>query len=601
MATVTDPGRLKYFGIEFLVYSSEINGRPIRDEANRTVVAVEYTIKIKKAFITALPPDTTDDDMLDLRHRLFKDGGPLTYQDKGFGVLNVNQGNVWDAKFGPKIMNLNYIPIGDSYAGMISCDIVTVIPECIEHVTTFKFGIMALNFANSVAFNDTGLATITTAGYIEIPMTRTSPTNRSLPDHIDKYKEKVQTPVPIGFARRSAHTKESLDKRRLDFEFVDEQLPKALFPGIVRAPIRQSLRSALAQGFRIWEMELSGTLVSAVGVRKENSYQLFMSLVQDRIQGLNAVFFGNNQGVNNLNAIYALVQNVSMSDSITGLDTDYRVVVRLFNFGPIGQVLQRSKMWFPLPGTDFQLFRASMDVIKLNKVRGAIDYHADQNADAIIDLCIKGPSSTIVQNPPHTTIQSTPSPQLNSDINVFIMAAPNGGGMVNATGDKGTQNRVREETSWLAYECMIGYTEEEPGRHARHKPMGGETRASTTTQVDATGSVLNIQRSRTGNVGSALDTLPDNIHETRAPSPKVRLVGMARRLAFHIPIPKLVSVGGVTASINKVNYTYTRVVSRYGPTAILETAWDVEYVLDRPPQGPLPIPSNPIMGITGGA
>jgi hypothetical protein len=199
------------------------------DEAQRTTVYVEHSLEVEGYVVPNVVTGTTDTVLSTARKLLTAQGGALDYSDKGFGdlVVNVEAGGVRDVSWGPHPEILEWIPLGGDGVG--TCKVVwrvtTRIPECTSAV--YAGAPLALNYEQDFSIDEAGYTTVGTSGYIEIPMTRRTQTDRSLPDSADQYRERLQAAVPLGYRRNSQDYRLSKDKRRLDFSWRDEEIPAA--------------------------------------------------------------------------------------------------------------------------------------------------------------------------------------------------------------------------------------------------------------------------------------------------------------------------------------------------------------------------------------
>lgn len=170
------------------------------------------------------------------------------------------------------------------------------------------------------------------------------------------------------------------------------------------------------------------------------------------------------------------------------------------------------------------------------------------------------------------------------------------------------------EQSWIDYKCSVRYEEVE-GRTATHVPMSErEPQAS----AGGTGRVAGVFGAAAGRVDSARDKYDDAarrvggalaptrpavanaVHEVQSPVCRVFLSGTAVRLGHHIPMPRLVSVGGVTAAHHRTHVWEEGVAAMSPPgLPIYGARWLIEYTLAEPPRGPLPTVANPFLGIDG--
>ncbi len=109
-----DVGILFYNGCTFSpLYESNISGRCVKDEAQRTVIYMEYTITVD-GYVTmpAGAPDTSA-TMNNMRQILSKQGGELRYIGRGNDIeVNVPGGRTKDVKWGPIPEILEFQPLG---------------------------------------------------------------------------------------------------------------------------------------------------------------------------------------------------------------------------------------------------------------------------------------------------------------------------------------------------------------------------------------------------------------------------------------------------------------------------------------------------------
>lgn len=611
-------GRATYNGVRFEIYSSQISGTPVEDDAERTVIGVKWVLSFH-AYVVADAGETTDTTLTTLRQRLTAQAKPLTYSSKGFGGLKVNQGEVWDMKWGPKPTLMTFVPIGDSQAAIVDWKVETVIPEC--RGARYQFGIAAINFKVAMTIDADGYMVLNHSGYIEIPMTRQTSEARGLVDHVRKYMEDATPPSILGFQRTNQRTDESLDKRRLDFEFSDVQLPTPLFPYTTKADLTQTLKTGLRnRGYNIFDGNISGSITVPANINKQITYTLFLALLHQRIINLrNAPPSGGGGGgtgiasvlnpliqaiqglmgpVSNALKAWVWVTEFSVKDNITGRNTDYSADYRIILTGrphQVGDVFLKNAFWHPLANTDWEIWKVSMDETA-NRPRGSRNYRDEGKTDAIVDLCLGGRERGAV---PALSLTGEPA-RMDRPLRMSADATGSRGepsGKVSAFMPRDRPgadvSKPNPENSWVYYDCSIHYLEEEPGRYARHKPMGGQTRELSAQVVDAVGNAETIQRQQASTVGSAYSNLPDNLHEVRSPSVAIRLRGQAIRLGYQITPPKLVSVGGVSAKFNRVIEHREVTLSQYAGIPVIGTAWDLEYLLEEVPQGKLPTIANP--------
>jgi hypothetical protein len=178
---------------------------------------------------------------------------------------------------------------------------------------------------------------------------------------------------------------------------------------------------------------------------------------------------------------------------------------------------------------------------------------------------------------------------------------------------------VREDTSWLLYDCWLEW--DESSGIIRHKPLEHPVGApnvpprveffSTPLVEEIRGSQVEVDATRLEAVEEAEGAagahtgpgrLPDDIHQrVRAPDRRVTLVGYAVRLGYRVPPPVLISVGGVAVQETRRQVVVDRPISQIGALTIYFTAWRITYLVPSSPKGNLPVISNPWLQAEGGA
>lgn len=614
---VSDDSRLSYNGVAPTVYGCKVSARPNMDEAQRTVVSTTYTIHVR-AWVAAAPGDTTEKTMLAIRDKLMRPAGVLTFRQKGLGPINVNQDGVWDVAFGPKCTKLEMVPTGDAQLAAIDYVLETTIPQC-STTAKYKREIMEFNWCHDTSWDESGFLTIVCKGHVIIPMTRSSASSTAVPDSVDRVMEEITPSVALGFQRMKQHQARSLDGRRMDFEFIDEEQPSPKPRDVTRAQVYQEMGSKLSRSYRLWEGTFSGTITLAAGRPKRLAYNYFMDLIRHRLftafgegpaviapaagpfvtptvttPGYVELAFGMAThhfallGPATTEAGYPpglrwmLMDEFRARDEVYGRTSEFTMRYRYYQTAPIGEILERAGLWW-VPERTWGEWRLSMNQT-VNRPRGNAGWRGYRARDAVIDLCLPKPSSTLTP--------SGPSVAGVEDEERTRTGARQRAGRI----------KVDPERSWLWYESELHYGEGE-GRFARHKPMaaaaGQQTAEVYRDNEDALGIVSRLQKATNGNVASADTGVPDVLHETRSPSPWIWLIGYAQRFGHRIPLPKIVSVGGVEAVLNRVIKTGTKVLWNYMGTPAYETYWWLEFLLAEPPRGPLPVPANPYTGTDG--
>src|SRR5581483_718208 len=203
MSLLPVKGNVVYNGVTFPVETQTlgIDGKAHYDPAGRTVTYMEWTVTLKSVWAAA-PGDTIDATMTTLRRTLMTPGGQFIYNAKGFGSLVVNaplrvpQQDPADVAWGPKPQEFKWRPLGANLAAEVTWSVTVCVPECTTAAYLGK--IAAGTYSVTFAVDPQGYTTRTVSGTLEIPMTRRTVEDRSLPDTADSYFELVEPSIPTG-------------------------------------------------------------------------------------------------------------------------------------------------------------------------------------------------------------------------------------------------------------------------------------------------------------------------------------------------------------------------------------------------------------------
>lgn len=593
-----------YNNVQWLtVYKSRFAAKPVLDEARRTTVHVEHTVELD-GYIASNPtnPGLTAPDhvMPTLRAFLTQPGANLVIKGKGYGDLVVNDRSspVRDVAWGPHPEILEFIPLGgDCNAARVLWRCVTRIPECPGFSAGYKFPrVLAFNYEVTYTIDQDGYTTIRTSGYVEIPMTRTTPGSRQVPASADQLREDCRPNVPLNFRRKEQSFRLSKDKRREDFDFLDEEMPAPL-PGFSsRCDMRQSLESGLGSAFRKWSIRFDADVTIARGKPKSSALAVFLQVVNARLDSLRKA-----------TPQVLLPTHARYEDVIFDRPSRFELFFQLIEDATIDQTLARSGMWQKIPGVSAQEWRLSMTTAGVNDVRGFARAKNVGSNDAILDLCIA---------------DTVPGAAMATDA-VALPALNPGQSAISA--DDTERNSVRNlspRVSWLLYAPQVRYIE--TANVARHKPLprpaGGQTTLTAEKTARQTAQTLASQKAAGAGAGTsaiagvdavmaatggmaappAPSGLPADVFQrAAAPTRWVVLSGIALRLAYRIPVPRLDSVGGVPC------VELHRDVQEWQPAAlgnvlIFALRWRIVYALGSLPQGNFPYLANPAWGTEGG-
>ena len=544
-------GTVSYKGVTFdSYYSSKISARPIQDDAKRTTVYVEYTIEVD-AIVAAPAGSVTDDILEDWRERLTTQGGALRYENKGFGVLNVNVGTVRDVAWGPIPELIAAEPVGNDRGWRVQWRVVTRIPEC--NNARYRNALLAFNYEESWDIDKVGYTTRIIEGYLEIPMTRLTAGSRIVPDRADRYRERIVPAIPLGFERTQSY-QESADKRRLDFRFLDKELPLPLPVGVAVADVDFTVRTGLQQGFLQWFASISATIRMARGVIKITALDRWILILRHYLGHL----------VNSKSS--AILQQVEFGDKPFDDQASFSAEV-LVNKATIASILNTTRIWVPVEDTSFSRWRTSMS--QAWSPRGFAGLEGRPEDDVIVDLC---------QAPPDTSVSSLRSglpPSQSRSLSVVPCLF----------------GRILPESSWLDYRLSVRFLEQQS--LAVHKPLPEEKTVQAVLRAS-----LSLPPARATVkaplAARIINITPDEVQATASPDRLLVLAGYGVRIGYRVPVPQLPTAGGITL-IEEKRIVYEGIAGAVCGVPINYTVWHITYRVPDAP-GVILLPGNPVVG-----
>ena len=252
-ASLPDVGQLNYNGCSFSpLYSTEINGVAVKDEAMRTVKYMEYRLKADGYVTLVGQQASTNINMKNLYSLLTQQGGQLIYKGRGndFSINTGGRNSSFDVAWGPVPEIVDFQPLGNGNSAKVVWEVTFRIPE--QDRATFgpdipslgkpdaggkgvKVGrrgdILQFNYESSVSYGEDGFSELTVAGTLEIPMTRQpNQATRTVSKTADDFRNDIETRVMSGIdldrfriVRREFSL--SRDKRTLTFNVQAEEKP----------------------------------------------------------------------------------------------------------------------------------------------------------------------------------------------------------------------------------------------------------------------------------------------------------------------------------------------------------------------------------------
>ncbi len=291
-ALLQDSGELSYNSVVFSVlYKSEISGEIKQDQAGRTVEVCEYTLSAE-GIVSMAQNTALEVNFIQLRKLLEQQGGQLTYKNRGFGNLVVNQNDgagLRDFAWGPKPEVLFFQPLGNGLTAMVRWRCKFTISE----QTKGGDGVLQFSYSCGVSFDEDFYSLINFKGVFEVPLTRANVGSRVIPTAVADTFRATWLNLKLDATKYRVKNRsfdESADRRRIDWSYSFEELPpQNLPPGAPRArgtfdvqPIKQGGQAFVLLGI-MWSCSLKVSYTIRKDLPRRQAMWLFLQLLQFRM------------------------------------------------------------------------------------------------------------------------------------------------------------------------------------------------------------------------------------------------------------------------------------------------------------------------------
>lgn len=639
---------LSYNGVSFSHFmGTRVSFTPELDPAKRTTKWTQIDIHVSGYVTADNAGESSDSILLGMRQKLERNGGVLKLSGRGYGDIEVNTvGGPSDCKYGPQCKIEDCQPRGGApLVGVVTMYVTwsctTWYPQCPDALTENRLA--SVCFGNTHTQDEDGYSQLTTNITAEIPATRLGVSDPSVPDHIDRYVDRLYANVPLGFQRGDMRKQYSLDKRIVEISWTDKQLRAPPLLGCTRTHLKHRMEAS-GPAYVTWNHSISGTITVPPNVSKEWGFLLALSaarqrelLVQAQAQAdfaQNAPRIGQVRPAGNggveadvpwwllLGGFHAGIpsvasdqqqqqpqQNVRITRPIIekqfviendATSRDFSFTLRWFTVlaRRLDLIVRESGMWQPLTRTTFEQWRTSMKQQRVFDVRGPSHIVYNASDDALVDLCV----SDI--GPGHHTRPVTPVPKANRPDFDPVSARPRGGQVGSAEGSDADLPSLANpfsipnpEATWLEWSNRLVYHESR-GRFALHQPLAGTLKE--TGGPDAAGVASGIRSySKPQSPASVTTNAPGTLQECGTPPAIIYMVGHAVRIGLPPPAPRLLRAKGCLLKLNRTIQDEPRVIQKWGDIPVIRNDWLLEYVTDQPPTKPLPRLADPVLGFNG--
>ena len=232
-ATLPDVGTLYYNGCTFgPLFETSVSCAFIQDEAKRTTKWIEYTITVD-GYVTLTDGEPNVETTLATLMRLLSvPAGALFYTGRSIKLEINTGGGSTDVAWGPVPEILDITPMGAGGSAKIKWTVKTRIPA---HFSGPRHPVLQFNYETTVTYDEAGYSSMRIAGTTEIPLTRRTVNNRTVPSTVDDFRNRFpgRLLATIDLTRFRVVTRNftvSRDKRTLTFDVQTEELPWMAMP-----------------------------------------------------------------------------------------------------------------------------------------------------------------------------------------------------------------------------------------------------------------------------------------------------------------------------------------------------------------------------------
>lgn len=346
---------------------------PIYDESQRVIIASEVTINVH-GIIYGEDAEIHSGRMLALQESLSKSGGRLIVSGIGLGVA-IDSGETPDVNFGPKPQLHALRPLGANKAWEVIWsvvyrrDVVANGPGAFPDTTPVQ-----ASYDIEFSTNDIGRVTRTAAGFIEFFTPIKKNGNKLTVSAGAADRRFLSTTIierPEWMRRRSARRRIDAAKNRIYFQIVDEEFEDGPFPlGMAHADAELSIEN-IPPGFINWSATLTATLTPAAGYPKSLAANRWFLML----------FAAARDAKASVDTAKGVVIPERFRFSVPKFSRACRFSASWKMTACLHDILEKSGLWAPVPGTSFARWQASMNLA--HRIEGAAGLSTDEQETLI--------------------------------------------------------------------------------------------------------------------------------------------------------------------------------------------------------------------------
>ena len=291
-STLPDVGILSYNTCEFSpLFESQVSGVFVTDAAGRTTKEIEYTITVD-GYVTL--PDgelNIETTMLRLEELLSAPAGTLIYSGRSLALVVNGPGGLVDVAWGPIPEILEIVTMGAGRSAKIKWTVKTRVPPAVGKSSARLGPVLQFCWDTSVSYDEAGYSSLRISGIVEIPLTRFSPTDRTLDKTVDDFRDKFPGKLlaTIDLTRFRVVQRDfrvSKDKRTLEFDVEAQELSwMAMPPDVTLARGQFTFKPAkTGMGLCNWLCTLSCTYTVRKDLPRRIAWLAFLALLRIRMQ-----------------------------------------------------------------------------------------------------------------------------------------------------------------------------------------------------------------------------------------------------------------------------------------------------------------------------
>lgn len=568
-------GTVEYAGLRFGPFRSVTSQvSPVYDETGRVVTDSEISITVH-AVITGANAGDTEVAMTSAIQRLGESGGRLLVS--GIGMLTpIDSMLVPDTNFGPKPNLISLRPLGAELAWEVVWSVVYRRPPLLLGGKVYPTGaIHSANWDIEFSANDQGLVTRSVSGFVQLFVKAAgaggdangnaanvgvATVDVGKTDNV--FLGAIRIPKPPFMRRVSAKRHITAAKNRVDFSVVDEEFADGPFPdGMTDAEAEMTIENN-PPGFVNWSASLTASFTVAPGLPKSLAAQRWFILLFDAAAKARAAV-KDAKGVVIPERFRITVPKIGRT---CRFGATWRMVACLHD------ILLKTGLWEPIPGTSYASWNKSMDDIGVGSFGGISNLQA-YGSETLVSLGSETKTIDVGWKGQHPDRVNNYSQQL---------LCP----------------EVTAETSYLSWENSIRGAQE--ANAIIHRPMQkaliGSAVASGAVGGGVTGAVT---AGLTALFSQPQTGLKEDVVQVQGKTDNyVIMSGKSLRLKFAPEIPSLVKVAGVKVTELARNVE-VKPITGFFDCALLQARWTILYRVVDQIYGVIP-PANKHMCFTEG-